>query len=122
MASCVQQSIDKFQPILKMITEATESAERQPKEELDEQKLVDTVKPLLEQGGQILQEANGVIRGLDPDGRIQAKHKCASREATPEEYHLAEVLKEVSGMHSSVTRGDHGTNVDIVGWQCEPDD
>jgi hypothetical protein len=38
-----------------------------------------------------------MIRGLDPDGRIQAnaKHKSASREATPEEHHLAEVLKEV---------------------------
>ncbi|KFY95097.1 hypothetical protein V500_02954, partial [Pseudogymnoascus sp. VKM F-4518 (FW-2643)] len=107
MASCVQQSIDKIQPILKMITEAIESAERQPKEELDEQKLVDTVKPLLEQGGQILQEANGVIRGLDPDGRIQAnaKHKSASREATPEEYHLAEVLKELAGNVSQTIEG-----------------
>ncbi|KFZ06504.1 hypothetical protein V502_09902, partial [Pseudogymnoascus sp. VKM F-4520 (FW-2644)] len=90
-----------------MITEAIEAAERQPKEELDEQKLVDTVKPLLEQGGQILQEANGVIRGLDPDGRIQAnaKHKSASREATPEEHHLAEVLKELSGNVSQTIEG-----------------
>jgi hypothetical protein len=61
-----------------------EAAERQPKEELDEQKLVDTVKPLIEQGGMILTEANGVIRGLDPD-------------ATPEEYRLAEVLKDLAG-------------------------
>jgi len=76
-----------------------EAAERQPKEELDEQKLVDTVKPLIEQGGMILTEANGVIRGLDPDGRIQAnaKHKTAAREATPEEYRLAEVLKDLAG-------------------------
>jgi hypothetical protein len=81
-----------------MITDAIEAAERQPKEELDEQKLVDTVRPLIEQGGAILTEANGVIRGLDPDGRIQAnaKHKTASREATPEEHHLAEVLKELT--------------------------
>jgi hypothetical protein len=116
MAACVSQSIDKIKPILKMITDvsscsihcsskanlnskAIDAAERQPKEELDEQKLVDTVKPLLEEGGGILQEANGVIRGLDPDGRIQAnaKGKSASREATPEEYQLAEVLKELTG-------------------------
>ncbi|KAK2747929.1 hypothetical protein FQN57_001520 [Myotisia sp. PD_48] len=99
MATCIQQSIDKIQPILKMITETIETAERQPKEELDEQKLVDTVKPLLEQGGQILQEANGVIRGLDPDGRISAnaKHKTAAREASPEEYRLADLLKELTG-------------------------
>jgi hypothetical protein len=99
LAMCVQQSLDKINPILKMITETIEAAERQPKEELDEQKLVDTVKPLIEQGGMILTEANGVIRGLDPDGRIQAnaKHKTAAREATPEEYRLAEVLKDLAG-------------------------
>lgn len=68
-----------------------------PKEELDEQKVVDEVKPLIEEGGRILQEANGVIRGLDPDGRIaaNAKHKTAAREASPEEYRLADLLKEV---------------------------
>lgn len=82
-----------------IVEQAIEAAERQPKEELDEQKLVDTVKPLIEQGGMILTEANGVIRGLDPDGRISAnaKHKTAAREATPEEYRLAEVLKELAG-------------------------
>jgi hypothetical protein len=98
LAMCIQQSLDKIQPILKMITDTIEAAERQPKEELDEQKLVDTVRPLIEQGGAILTEANGVIRGLDPDGRIQAnaKHKTAAREATPEEYRLAEVLKELT--------------------------
>jgi len=82
-----------------MKIQTIEAAERQPKEELDEQKLVDTVKPLIEQGGMILTEANGVIRGLDPDGRIQAnaKHKTAAREATPEEYRLAEVLKDLAG-------------------------
>lgn len=43
-------------------------------------------------------EANGVVRGLDPDGRIQsqAKHHAATHEATPEEYHLADVLKELT--------------------------
>jgi len=99
MAMCIQQSLDKINPILKMITEAIDAAERQPKEELDEQKLVDTVKPLIEQGSQILTEANGVIRGLDPDGRISAnaKHKTAAREATPEEYRLAEALKDLAG-------------------------
>ena len=57
------------------------------------------MKPLIEQGAGILQDANGVIRGMDPDGRIQAnaKGKSASREATPEEHHLAEVLKELTG-------------------------
>ena len=57
------------------------------------------MKPLLEEGGSILQECNGAIRALDPDGRIQsqAKHNTASREATPEEHRLAEQLKELTG-------------------------
>jgi len=99
LATCIQQSLDKINPILKMITENIEAAERQPKEELDEQKLVDAVRPLIEQGGAILTETNGMVRALDPDGRISAnaKHKTAAREATPEEYRLAEVLKELAG-------------------------
>ena len=44
---------------------------------------------------------------MDPDGRIQtnAKYKAASREATPEEFHLAEQLKEMTG--STVTTIDN---------------
>lgn len=60
---------------------------------------------MIEEGGRILQEANGVIRGLDPDGRIaaNAKHKTAAREATPEEYRLAEVLKELTeNVHKTI--------------------
>jgi len=114
IAMCVQQSIDKISPILKMITDTIDAAERQPKEELDEQKLVDTVKPLIEQGSAILTEANGVIRGLDPDGRISAnaKHKTAAREATPEEYRLADVLKELAG---SVTQTIDNAKKKIAG-------
>ncbi|KAH8586759.1 hypothetical protein B0O99DRAFT_643579 [Bisporella sp. PMI_857] len=99
LASCIDQSLESIKPILKMITEAIDQANAQPKEELDEQKLVDTVKPLIEQGGAILQETNGAIRAMDPDGRIQAnaKHKTAAREASPEEYHLADLLKELTG-------------------------
>jgi hypothetical protein len=60
---------------------------------------VQEVRPLIEEGGRILNEAKGIIKGLDPDGRIaaNAKHKTASREATPEEYHLADVLKDLTG-------------------------
>ncbi|KAJ5325124.1 uncharacterized protein N7506_008226 [Penicillium brevicompactum] len=67
-------------------------------DELDEEKLVQKVKPLLEEGGRILQECNGSIRALDPDGRIAAtvKARAASRDATPEEYQLADKLKELT--------------------------
>ena len=60
--------------------------------------MVQDVKPLLEEGGRILQECNGAIRALDPDGRIAAtaKARASSRDATPEEYQLADMLKELT--------------------------
>ncbi|KAL7955039.1 hypothetical protein V8C34DRAFT_327685 [Trichoderma compactum] len=99
LAGCIEQSLDKIRPICKMITDKINTAERTPKEELDEEQLVREVKPLIEEGGKILTETNGTIRGLDPDGRIQrnAKHKAGTKEASPEEYHLADVLKELTG-------------------------
>jgi hypothetical protein len=99
LAGCIEQSLDKLRPICKMITDKVNTAERTPAEELDEEALVREVKPLIEEGGKILTETNGTIRGLDPDGRIQrnAKHKSGTKEATPEEHHLAEVLSELTG-------------------------
>lgn len=75
-----------------------EKADNTPKEELDEEKLVQDVKPLLEEGGRMLQECNGAIRALDPDGRIAAtaKARAATHEASPEEYRLADALKELT--------------------------
>lgn len=98
LAASIEQSLDKIKPILKMIRDKIDTAEKTPKEELDEEQLVREVKPLIEEGSKILTETNGVVRGMDPDGRIQrqAKHKSSTKDATPEEHHLAEVIKEVS--------------------------
>ncbi|KAJ5193232.1 hypothetical protein N7449_009374 [Penicillium cf. viridicatum] len=98
MISILSQTLDRVKPVCKQIEEACEKADRAPKEELDEEKVVQTVKPLLEEGGRILQECNGAIRALDPDGRIAAtaKARAASRDATPEEYQLADMIKELT--------------------------
>ncbi|GAD94155.1 LEA domain protein [Paecilomyces variotii No. 5] len=98
MTNIIQQTLSQIQPVCKMITEHIEKADRTPKEELDEEKLVQEVKPLIEEGGRMLQECNGAIRALDPDGRIAAtaKARAAQRDATPEEYQLADVLKELT--------------------------
>ncbi|KAI1361683.1 hypothetical protein F5Y08DRAFT_342427 [Xylaria arbuscula] len=99
IAYCIEQSLDKIKPICRMIAEAINIEEAKSEEDRDEEELVNKVRPLIEEGGKILTEANGVIRGLDPDGRIsaQSKHRAAGQEATPEEYHLAELLKELTG-------------------------
>jgi len=98
MCGICQQTLERIQPVLKQITEHIEKADRTPKEELDEDELVNNVKPLIEEGHRILQECNGSLRSLDPDGKIaaQAKGRSQTREATPEEYRLADLLKELT--------------------------
>ncbi|APA07683.1 hypothetical protein SS1G_00766 [Sclerotinia sclerotiorum 1980 UF-70] len=100
MIYCVEDALDKIKPILKMIISHIDKAERTPKDDLDEEDLVNKVKPLIEEGGRILSEANAAIRALDPGGRLQsqAKAKTAAHEATPEEYHLADCIKELTGV------------------------
>ncbi|KKY28079.1 putative lea domain protein [Phaeomoniella chlamydospora] len=91
MSNILQQTLERIEPHV-------EKADRTPRDELDEEQLVQEVKPLIEEGSRILQECNGAIRGLDPDGRIaaNAKARAANREATPEEYRLADLLKELT--------------------------
>ncbi|KAF7116228.1 hypothetical protein CNMCM5793_004304 [Aspergillus hiratsukae] len=98
MTGIIAQTLDRLQPTCKRIAELLERADRTPRDELDEEKLVKDVRPLIEEGGQVLQECNGAIRALDPDGSIaaNAKARAASHEATPEEYALAEKIKELS--------------------------
>ncbi|GJN69811.1 hypothetical protein PLICBS_003863 [Purpureocillium lilacinum] len=99
LAGAIEQSLEKIRPILSLITSKVDAAEKTDKEDLDEEQLVREVKPLIEEGGKILTETNGMIRGMDPDGRIQrqAKYKSATKDASPEEHHLADVLKELTG-------------------------
>ncbi|KAL2812514.1 hypothetical protein BJX63DRAFT_244728 [Aspergillus granulosus] len=98
MSAIISQTLDRVAPICRMITEHIDRAERTPKDELDEEQLVKDVKPLLEEASSYLQECNGAIRALDPDGRIanNAKARAASHEASPEEYMLADKLKELT--------------------------
>lgn len=72
--------------------------EAQKEEDRDEAELVKQVKPLLQQGEKILNEANGAIRGADPDGRLtnRAQRNQADHQATPQEQRLAEALKVAS--------------------------
>jgi len=98
MSAICQQTLERIQPVMKQITEYIEQADRTPRDELDEEELVNNVKPLIEEGSRILNECNGSLRGLDPDGRIaaQAKGRQQTGEASPEEYKLADNLKELT--------------------------
>ncbi|CAO3665116.1 unnamed protein product [Umbelopsis vinacea] len=99
MSTFIEQALHRIKPILKMITEHIETEERKPEKERDEEKLVNSVRPLIEEGSNILGETNGAIRGLDPTGKIAktAQAKSAERKASPEEYRLAELLSTLTG-------------------------
>ncbi|KAL5611151.1 hypothetical protein FOBRF1_007268 [Fusarium oxysporum] len=94
LAYNIDQTQDKIRPICKMINDNISASEAQLREEHSEEELVRKVRPLIKEGAKILADLNGVIRGLDPAGRIQrnAKQKAPIAEATPEEYHVAELL------------------------------
>ncbi|KAF7335422.1 Lea domain-containing protein [Mycena venus] len=78
-------------------TKHIEQMESQKEEDRDENELVKSVKPLLQQAEQILNETNGAIRGADPDNRLsnKAKRNMQDHKATPDEQRLAEALKVV---------------------------
>ncbi|EWZ29164.1 hypothetical protein FOZG_17250 [Fusarium oxysporum Fo47] len=98
LAYQIEQTLERLRPICRSIKDKISAAEAQKPADRDEEELVRQVKPLIEEGGKILTETNGIIRGLDPDGRISrnARQKTAAGEATPEEAHLANLLKELS--------------------------
>lgn len=66
---------------------------------LNEDELVKTLRPLIEQATNILRETHGGIKALDPDGTISnnASRKSQDHEATKEEQHLAESLGKLTG-------------------------
>ncbi|KAE8347640.1 hypothetical protein BDV24DRAFT_157116 [Aspergillus arachidicola] len=98
MCAILQQTLDSVQPICKQIMQNIEKANQTPKDELDEEELVKTVKPLIEEAASMLQECKGALRALDPTGEVAATAKArdAAHEATPEQYSLANLLKELT--------------------------
>jgi hypothetical protein len=98
LADIVDRGLEKVEPILGMITEHLDKAADKPKDEVDEEKLVDNVKPLIEQASGILNDVLGQIKGVDPSGEIQnkAKRNAQDHKATGEEQRLAEGLTKLT--------------------------
>ncbi|KAL5359456.1 hypothetical protein BJX96DRAFT_58355 [Aspergillus floccosus] len=108
MSTILRQTLDSVSTDCRKIAQNIEKANRTPKQDLDEEQLVKDVKPLIEEASGYLQECKGALRSLDPDGQIAstAKSHSSSREATPEEYELADLLKELT--ETVVTTIDNG--------------
>lgn len=99
ISNLIGTCLDQVKPTLKMIVEALDKGDRERQnDELDEQKLVDHVKPLIQQASDTLGQCHGGIKALDPDGTLgkRAQSNAAERKATPEEYRLSDQLKELT--------------------------
>lgn len=100
LSSLVDSANKRIEPLLETMNQHFAKADADQKaENLDEQALVNAVRPLLEQSTSILKETQGAIQALDPDGTIgnNASRKAADHEATKEEQHLAESLGKLTG-------------------------
>jgi hypothetical protein len=95
LSHLIENANSKCIPLCNMIRKHIENMDAKKEEDRDENELVKSVKPLLQQAEQILNETNGAIRGADPDNRLsnKAKRNMQDHNATPEEQRLAEALK-----------------------------
>jgi chromosome segregation ATPase len=95
LSHIIEEANSKCLPLCNMIRKHIEQMDAKKEEDRDENELVKSVKPLLQQAEQILNETNGAIRGADPDNRLsnKAKRNMQDHTATPDEQRLAEALK-----------------------------
>jgi len=95
LARVIEDANKRVVPLTKMIRENIEHFFDQKEEDRNEDELIKAVKPLIEQSEKILYEANGAVKGADPDSRLanRAQRHADDHKATPEEQRLAAALK-----------------------------
>ncbi|KII90247.1 hypothetical protein PLICRDRAFT_40449 [Plicaturopsis crispa FD-325 SS-3] len=98
LSHLIEQALERIDPLLKMIRKHIETEDAKPEDDRDEEGLIKSVRPLLEEATTLLSETQGAIKGADPDGKIaeQAKRNHGDHKATPEEQRLAESLKKLT--------------------------
>ncbi|VDB91490.1 unnamed protein product [Peniophora sp. CBMAI 1063] len=103
LAGIIENANQRVGPIIKNIRSNIEQFKAKKEDDRDEQKLIDSTKPLIQQAEKELNEANGAIKGADPDNRLsnQATRNYEAHDATQEEQRLADALgtlvKDVGG-------------------------
>ncbi|KAJ4479268.1 hypothetical protein J3R30DRAFT_3883328 [Lentinula aciculospora] len=95
LSRLIEDANSRVVPLTKMIRKHIENMEAHPDNERNEDKLVQQVRPLLQQAEKIMNECQGMVKGADPDNKIsnKAKRHQQAHTATPEEQRLAEALK-----------------------------
>jgi flagellar hook-basal body complex protein FliE len=99
IGDAINHALDRLKPLLKLITETVDKANKTPKEDLDEDALVDKLKPVIEEAQGVLNETLGLVKGLDPTGAIakNAQKNTSNHQATAAEQKLAVALTQLTG-------------------------
>lgn len=97
MSGVIQRALDKIRPILRQITAHLDNAAQVQPEELDEEKLVKIVKPLIQQASACVEDTLKEIEAMDPTGEArQNARNPDSREPTKEERYLSSLIVELT--------------------------
>ncbi|KAI9371055.1 hypothetical protein BJX61DRAFT_544026 [Aspergillus egyptiacus] len=104
MCSILKLTQDAVAPLCEQITEYIDKADNTPKANLDEEALVQQIKPLIEKAGTTLQECKTALRSLDPNGHIAATAEALSSMAED-----ADVKNEVASLLKELTQTVAGT-------------
>lgn len=98
MSQIVDRGLDKVKPLLEMIDQAIDEAEKKKENsELDEDAFVSKMKPLLENAHGTMQSTLDQIKALDPDNKFErfAKRNVEDAQASPEEKLLIDGCNEL---------------------------
>ncbi|KAK6355965.1 hypothetical protein TWF718_000341 [Orbilia javanica] len=99
MAQIVDKGLDKVKPLLDMIDQTIDEAEKKKENsELDEDAFVSKMKPLIENAHAVMQSTLDQIKALDPDNKFErlAKRHVEDAEGTVDEKMVIDGCKELS--------------------------
>ncbi|KAK6544858.1 hypothetical protein TWF694_001539 [Orbilia ellipsospora] len=99
MANIVDKGLDKVKPLLEMIDQTIEEAEKKKENsELDEDAFVSKMKPLLENAHSVMQSTLDQIKALDPDNKFErlAKRHVEDAQASADEKLVIDGCQELS--------------------------
>jgi hypothetical protein len=99
MAQIVDKGLDKVKPLLEMIDQAIDEAEKKKENhELDEDAFVSKMKPLIENAHAVMQSTLDQIKALDPDNKFEklARRHVEDAQASADEKQIIDGCNELS--------------------------
>lgn len=109
MAHIVDKGLDKVKPLLEMIDQTIDEAEKKKENsELDEDAFVSKMKPLIENAHGVMQSTLDQIKALDPDNKFErlAKRHVEDAQASSDEKIVIDGCNELSSrVQATIDKG-----------------